>query len=392
MCGEVASLRRFSDSRYWFAIFIGPDGRQKQRSTKETDRKRAQKIADRFAEAARLGRMGLLAEKQARRVISDIFEISSRQKLPQDTTGTYFTRWIASKQLTLRPKAYERYRGIVEVFLKWLGVSRAALGLTHLSRIELAGFRDYLAARHAPGSVNVSLAVLQAALQDAFQDGLVDVNEAARVPKLDERRSKTEQRRAFTPEEIRSILAAADPEWQGMVLTSLYAGGMRLGDVADLQWEFIDFGTREIRFPTEKTRRQLILPIAEPLYRHWYEIAGVNPKGPLFPRAFELRQRNVPTSALSNQFYRVLTAAGLVEKRKNRSKGKGRSAARTTGGLGFHCLRHTATTMLKAGGVSDAVAREIVGHESPAISRMYSHLDGSVLREALNRLPDLTSQ
>jgi hypothetical protein len=41
----MASLRRFSDSKFWYACFTGPDGRSLQRSTKETDRKRAQKIA-----------------------------------------------------------------------------------------------------------------------------------------------------------------------------------------------------------------------------------------------------------------------------------------------------------------------------------------------------------
>jgi len=190
-------------------------------------------------------------------------------------------------------------------------------------------------------------------------------------------------------DELRAILEAADLEWQGMVLTSLYAGGMRLGDVSLLEWRHIDLAAREIRFQTEKTRRETVLPIAEPLYRHWCEIAGGHPKGPLFPRAFALRQRDIPTGTLSNQFHKILATAGLVEKRSHHGAGKGRSARRETGGLGFHCLRHTATTWLKNHGVSDAVAREIVGHESPSVSRLYSHIDGSVLREALNKLPDL---
>jgi hypothetical protein len=59
----MASLSRFPGSRYWFACFIGPDGRQTQRSTKETDKGRARKIADRYVEAARMGRMGLLADR-----------------------------------------------------------------------------------------------------------------------------------------------------------------------------------------------------------------------------------------------------------------------------------------------------------------------------------------
>jgi integrase len=118
-----------------------------------------------------------------------------------------------------------------------------------------------------------------------------------------------------------------------------------------------------------------VLPIAEPLYRHWCEIAGDNPKGPLFPRAFSLRRRNTSTSgALSNQFYEILTAAGLVEKRSHHKKAKGRNARRAAAGLGFHCLRHTATTLLKANGVSDAVTREIVGHESAAgFTRLFAH-------------------
>ena len=44
----MASLKRFPDSRYWFAVFIGPNGKQRCCSTKEVERRRAQKIADRF--------------------------------------------------------------------------------------------------------------------------------------------------------------------------------------------------------------------------------------------------------------------------------------------------------------------------------------------------------
>jgi integrase len=386
----MASLRRFSDSKFWYACFTGPDGRRVQRSTKETDRKRAQKIADQYEGVADTGRMGLLTERQARKVIGEIFQISNRHALVSETIGDYFTRWLASKKNRIGHKSFLRYSNLIDTLLKWIG-PRASFGLNHLSSVELSRFRDYLVTKKSPGTVNVALAVIQTALEDAFNDGLVDANEAARVKKLDERTQRDQQRRAFTLPELSKILDAADPEWQGMVLTSLYAGGMRLGDVADLRWEFIDLRNREIRFRTEKTRRQTILPIAEPLYRQWKTIAGDSPRGPLFPRAFALRQRDIPTSALSNQFYKILTKAGLVEKRDHHGKGKGRDAKRATAGLGFHCLRHTATTLLKASGVSDAVAREIIGHESAAVSRTYSHIDSATLRAAIDKLPDLTA-
>ena len=387
--GAMASLRRFHDSRFWIACFTGPDGRRLQRSTHETDRRSAQKIADKYQDAANAGRRGLLTEHYARKVIAEIFEISNQTTLVVDTVGDYFTRWLQSKKNRIGHKSFIRYSQLVEAFLQWIG-PRSKFGLAHLKSVELARFRDHLSAHKSPTTVNVALSVLQTALEDAFNDGLVDTNEAARVKKLNERTKGKQQRRAFTLDELSKILDAADPEWKGMVVTSLYAGGMRLGDVADLQWQFIDLPNREIRFQTEKTGRQTVLPIAEPLYRHWREIAGDNPKGPLFPNAFELRDRDIPTSALSNQFYKILTEAGLVEKRDHHGKGKGRNAKRATGGLGFHCLRHTATTLLKANGVSDAVAREIVGHESAAVSRVYSHIEASVLLDALNKLPDVT--
>ncbi len=49
-----------------------------------------------------------------------------------------------------------------------------------------------------------------------------------------------------------------------------------------------------------------------------------------------------------------------------------------------------AVTMLKAAGVSDFIAREIVGHESAAVSRQYTHLTTDDKRTAMQRLPDVT--
>ena len=48
----MASLRRFPRSPYWFACFTLPDGRRTQQSTKSTDRKEAQRIANKFEDAA----------------------------------------------------------------------------------------------------------------------------------------------------------------------------------------------------------------------------------------------------------------------------------------------------------------------------------------------------
>jgi integrase len=360
---------------------------------KKSTRNERKKIADRYEQAAKTARLGFLVERQARKVIGDIFEISNREALPSDTIAEFFPRWLESVKVQCSPKTYQRYFGVVEQFLKWLG-PRVALGLSHLSSVDLVRFRDYLARKHSPASVNLSLGAIQAGLSRAFDDRLVDVNEASRVPRLDDDPQKKQQRRAFTDKELRAILKAADPEWKGMTLCGAYTG-MRLGDVSLLRWENVELAQAELRFKTEKTGREMVIPIAEPLHRHLIEIAGNDdPRGPLFPRAFATRQRDIPTGTLSNQFYRLMTKAGVVEKRTNKRKkdAVGRSGRRASGGLGFHCLRHTATTLLKRAGASDVVAREIIGHETAAVSRTYSHIEIATLRTAIDKMPDLTAE
>src|SRR5258708_37759771 len=98
-------------------------------------------------------------------------------------------------------------------------------------------------------------------------------------------------------------------------------------------------------------------------------------------------------SAFSQQLPDLLVGAGLVVPRppKWKPQGKGRDAQRVRSEITFHSLRHTATSLLKNAGVSEAVARDIIGHESAAISRHYTHIDESSKRKALAKLPDITA-
>ncbi len=45
--------------------------------------------------------------------------------------------------------------------------------------------------------------------------------------------------------------------------------------------------------------------------------------------------------------------------------------------------------MLRMTGSSEAVAREIIGHDSASVDRGYVHMDAGAMRDALNRLPKL---
>jgi integrase len=57
--------------------------------------------------------------------------------------------------------------------------------------------------------------------------------------------------------------------------------------------------------------------------------------------------------------------------------------------VSFHSLRHTAVTLLKDAGVPDAVVMELVGHDSAAMSRLYTHVGKEALSKAAATLPEL---
>jgi integrase len=270
---------------------------------------------------------------------------------------------------------------VVTQFLRFIR-TKADQDLFHLTTADLQAFRDELSGKLSRGSCNVAIKIMRAAFNEARTQGLMDSNPAQLVKLM---RTERFRRRPFTPDELHRVLAEADPQWKGMIAVALYTG-FRLGDVASLDWQSINLDAAEISMVTGKTHRQMSIPIAAPLLRHLRSME--NRSGPVFPEACETYQNSSTTSRLSKAFYRIMEKAGLVKHRTHESTGKGRSARRNQQELGFHALRHTATSLLKNANVSDAVARDIIGHETVAISASYTHIDLDTKREAIGRLPD----
>ena len=174
------------------------------------------------------------------------------------------------------------------------------------------------------------------------------------------------------------------------MLFGLYLG-QRLGDLARLTWRAVDFDSGEIAFTARKTGRRIVLPLVQPLADYLASLpASDNPNAFIFPNCGERKR----TASLSNQFREILVDAGLVDPlpRGHESTGKGRiTSARSERNFVPLFAPFSAVTMLKASGVSDVFAREIVGHESAAVSRQYTHLSTDDLRTAMQRLPDVTN-
>ncbi|MGV3772217.1 MAG: tyrosine-type recombinase/integrase [Verrucomicrobiales bacterium] len=422
----MASLRTLPKSPYWIACFTLPNGTRTQRSTgipvkgfdENTGKKLqkifksfpslsitlnaddkapscdareakriAQQIAVAYESAARSAKTGRLVEDQARKVISDIYVLANGHALQSSTIKDYCATWLSRKQLAANSRTHERYSAAIKHVLNYLG-DKANRDLSHLSVKEIEAMMDHISKTLSPNSANYTVKVLRAMLNDAKRKGFIQSNEATRVELI--QKMEKNEKRAFTLPELEDILNAANNEWRGMILVGIYTG-LRLGDIALLTWANLDLQNAEIKLTTQKTDKRQNLPIAAPLLKHLETLpAGDDPSAPLFPEACASKQRNPHGGPLSNQFYGILAAVGLVKPRTHKSKGKGRDSKREFNPISFHSLRHTATSLLKNAGVSDVIARDIIGHDSEAVSRNYTHIDHETKRLALNKLPDIT--
>jgi integrase len=318
--------------------------------------------------------------------VSDIFTAANVESLESATIKEWCDKWLETKSIEAEQSTHDRYNRIVQRFLEGIG-TKANRDLSTLHTNDIARFRDREAKERARATANLSLKVMRVCLGEAKRQELIVRNPAESVKLL--KSAKESRRRAFRLPEIKRILKACGENvgWRGLILFGLYIG-QRLGDLAKLTWRAIDLDSGEIAFTARKTGRRIILPLVQPLIDYLSALpSSDNPNAYIFPNAAAHKR----TNSLSNQFRDIMADAGLVEPHSHEKTKQGRSSAREQSELSFHSLRHSAVTMLKAAGVSDFIAREIVGHESAAVSRQYTHLTTDDKRAAMQRMPDVTN-
>ena len=385
----MASIHKQPGKPNYFASFTTADGKRVFRSTGTGNRRQAKQICTLWDQAARESRNGHLNVDRARelleRGIADIFRAGSGEAMPDSTLGSWIDRWIESKKLETTPATFVRYGNTIKGFKEALK-GKLTKPISSITVQDILRWRDARGKTVAAKTINVDLKTVRALFGEAVRAGLVSVNVAGRVKVLKQTETS---RRAFTVAEINRLIKKAEGEWEGLVKFGIFTG-QRLGDIARLTWRSLDLDNNEIRFHTAKTGKRLAFPLLRPLADYVGTLDAPNdPDAPLFPNAYASVVKEGRVVTLSNQFHNLMAEAGLVEKRTHVSKGKGRGASRAGGQISFHSLRHSTVTMLKRAGVSDSMAQEIIGHDSIAVSRGYTHLDSADVAKAMNKIEDM---
>ena len=369
------------------AKFRAEDGRIVMRSTKQTDRRIAQRIADEWEQAAKKARAGELTQAAILKTMGDMLERVGGERLDVQTTRDFLTEWLAKAGRSAG--TIKRYTPVIEGFILAIGPRRAAASVGSVSSAEIARFRDSeISAGKTAGTANLALKILKAAFAQARRLGLSLMNPADAVTLLNE--SDSEERIPFTPEQVKELIKVASDDWRGMILFG-YHTGLRLNDAAMLTWDNVDPSGRRMTFRNAKTsgrkkgkNKDTTLSLHADLVKYLDGLhAGDDPHAPLFPTLHG--KKSGSGGGLSNAFNRLMAKAGVRSPMGGKKTGKGRQFKQ----LGFHSLRHTMISNLANADVSADVRKEFAGHSSDEIHRRYTHLDLSTQQRAVDRIPSI---
>jgi integrase len=372
---------------YWIARFTNHEGKRVNRSTKLSNRQKAQALADRWEAAAKLAGRRELVQAAAVRVLDEMMVATIGEELKRDSIHDYFHKWMnePGKHGERSEGTLKAYKTQIDGFLSYLGEGRSKASISSLTSAEVEGWRNSeLRSGKSAKTVNTAVGTLKAALEKAVRKGLILHNPAKAVDRID---VAGDEKMPFTREEVATLLnAAGDSEWKGMVAIGAFTGA-RLTDAAGLTWASVNLRETTLSFVPKKTRKTLSKPLVIAMHPQLVEILKQMPEGigkaPLFPT---LHGRSSGSAGgLSNEFAALMKRAGIVVERGSAKEGKGR----VVNSKSFHSFRHFFVSELASHEISADIRKKMAGHSSDSAHARYTHLSLDHQRKAVAKLPRL---
>lgn len=297
------------------------------------------------------------------------------------TCREYLERWLEDVQRpNIRASTHLRYASLLATHIT---PHIGGIRLAKVQPITIQRLYSQLGSASASGRTRELVhVVLRKAFKQAMLWGYMTRNPCDAVARPKPARKAI---RYFTAEETNRFLSAARSDRLFALYVLAVSAGLRQGELFGLKWRDVDWNAGAIAVQrtiddlngklsvgepkTAKGRRRVDLPaIAMSALRahrkamfaegHASDWIFCDTKGGL------LRRGNV----LRRSYFRLLKTAQLSP-------------------LNFHCLRHTAATLLLLQGTHPKIVQERLGHATVAITLdTYSHVLPSLQREAADKL------
>jgi integrase len=232
---------------------------------------------------------------------------------------------------------------------------------------------------------------LRAVLDTAVRDKAVAHNPAHAV-----RRPRVTANEAayITPDQLRSLLAAAEGSRYAPLFALLVNSGLRRGEALALHWSDIDLDAKLLRVRGTLARVDGELVVTETKTAKSRRVVPLSPTAENVLRDLRTRQRAerlMAGSMWQPTPYVFTTEFGQPSDPRNALRALKAAAkrAKLPSTVGLHTLRHSAASVRLSAGVPLKVVSEIFGHASVAITGdVYGHVPPDVSRDALTRLND----
>jgi integrase/recombinase XerC len=245
--------------------------------------------------------------------------------------------------------------------------------VTSLDGLDRQFVRGYLSQLVRQGIAKVSIARKLSAIRSFYRylmrEKLVTANPIANTssPKLDKHLPDF-----LTADEIARLLAAPDPakplgQRDRAFMELLYASGLRVSELANLEMAQVDLESDEIRVWGKGSKERVVLmgkPAATALT---FYLSGGRPA--------LLGKKKSPSVFLNYEGGR------LTERSVQRILSKYARAAGIARRVHPHMLRHTFATHLLDGGADLRVVQELLGHANLATTQIYTHVTQTQARK-----------
>lgn len=277
--------------------------------------------------------------------------------------------WYQNKvKTTNSPRTIKNYTSDVRVhLLPWL----APMPITEIKRKHGNELILRMQGNNSARTINKILSRLKQILNYAVDSELLASNPLARFSKVKEPPPKEFY---LTSKEIQQLLVSNNQEWIYPLLLLALNTGMRLGELAGLCWDRVNFETNFIEVTRTLTREGL----QQTTKSHKKRFVPMNMEVQTFLKAHRRKQLH-PEFVLANEKLNPLDVNHVSQ----RAFKEACKRAQLGPGIKFHGLRHTFAShfMMNGGNIYDL--QKILGHFELNMTMRYAHLSPQHLQNAM---------
>ncbi len=367
----------------WFARWV-VDGKVFIKTTETSDKRKAVKKLKELTAPFRLGDEVDTLEAMAVKIGGRKAEITKIEE--EKPTLKVSQAWDAFLKSPERSDASERtlkgYSCQWKRFESWINNRRKDGELREVTAHDASDYAtDLTSDQVTPNTFNKHIVLLEMIFRVLTDSAKLGANPWIKIKR---KRLTTQGRRAFTAQELKTILESATGELQTLLIIGAYSG-LRLGDAVTLDWRSVDLDNNIITLKPKKTASRTGKLVAIPIHPTLHLALAQTPteerKGAVLPELAHMREDNPDgINYRLKQHFKACSIKTTVKR-----DGVGRQVAEA----GFHALRHTIVSQLASRGVPLETVRGLVGHGGETMTRAYVHQNAEAVRAAVEALPAL---